>query len=145
MVMVPQETSGLAIGVVIVLVFSWESQVLCPAVEWSTGWRSVKMNRVLTISVVQESHHTFSATGHDDSRTWRATVVANEAGRLKVWKDLLSEWLDFKLIVPDLLASDWVNNFPESSQSHTRECYSSNTYCLTCATGGIGSATEYNE
>ena len=111
MVVVPQGSGILAVGVVVVLILPRLSSVLCPSIERSSAVRPVQVNRIRPISVVDESYNSFASLRHFEGRAWGDTVVSDESGFPKIRVDLLEERLDFDLIVVD-----------RKSSRRTREC-----------------------
>lgn len=109
--MVPQETSRLAVGVVIIFILTGEGQVLRPTVERGTRRRSVKMDGAFTIAMINKSDDRLNATGYDDGRARRGSVVADETSRFLARIDLLSEGLDIHLIHPDFLVGHRIEHF----------------------------------
>lgn len=57
------------------------------------------MNRISTISMVDEAHDSFTTLGHHQGRTGGDSIVSNQAGLAKVGIHLLLKWLDVDLIV----------------------------------------------
>jgi hypothetical protein len=94
MIMVPQESSWLAIEVIIVLVLTGEGQVLRPTIKRRTRRRPIEMYRALAIAMIDESDHRFGASRHDDCRTRRSAIVSNKTSRFLARVDLLSIGLD---------------------------------------------------
>lgn len=61
--------------------------------------RAVQMNRVGTISVIDEAYHSFSALLHLEGRTWSLAIISDKASLAKIRIDLLFERFDVDLIV----------------------------------------------
>lgn len=118
--MIPEHTSRLAVRIVVILVLSGVGNILRPSIERSTGVRAVQMDRVFNISIIGKPHDALCASWDDDGRPRRHAIVAYQPGSTKVRVHLLRKGLDLKLVVPDLLAGDWADDFPVSVASVSR-------------------------
>lgn len=96
------------------------SGVLCPTIEGRAGCRTivsenfgdarttpiltiraVKMNRVSTIRVIDESYYRLSPLAHHEGRARCHAIVAHKSSLAQVWVDLLFKRFDINLIVVD--------------------------------------------
>lgn len=111
-IMIPQQTSGLEVGVVVVLVLARECHILSPAIEGSSGRRAVKVDRVLDSGIVHEPDDGLGALWDNEGRAGRYSVVPYQLSRELVLVYLLLERLDLNLVVPDVIASDWIGDDP---------------------------------
>lgn len=104
MVVVPQTTRTLHIGVVIVLEFAGVGDILGPAVKGRAGVRTVEVDRVGILSMVDEPHDALRASGHDERRPGRHAVVADKLCWAQVGVDVFTERFDFNLVVKNVLS-----------------------------------------
>lgn len=119
-IVVPEGSPILAIWIVIVLVLVPFGDVFSPAVKGSPGWRvsssvefqlkeaqssniltvrSMEMNRISTISMIDEAHDSFTTLGHHQGRTGGNSIVSNQASLAEVGINLLLKWFDVDLVV----------------------------------------------
>ena len=70
------------------------------------------MHRIFAVCVVHKANNALGALWDDYGRARTFTVIANQASRLELGIDLLSERLDLKFIIPNLLPSDRIGDFP---------------------------------
>lgn len=110
MIMVPQQSRRLLVGIVVIFVLPWVGDIFRPTIERGTRVRSVKMNRVLGSGVVDESDDRLRSARNNQCRSRRDAVVAHQSCRAQVGINRLTERLDLKLVVPDLLVRDWVDD-----------------------------------
>lgn len=141
--MIPQETSRLPIGIVIILVLSRHDEVLCPSVKRSTRRRPMQMNGTLSIAMIDEPYNRLGTARYDDRWSGRGAIVPDKTSSLFARIYLVSEGLDVQLIIPDLLVSHRIDYLSSTASAKHIRIRSEPTYCLTWATGGIGSAAEY--
>lgn len=128
-IMIPNCAGILEIGIKVVLVLAGLGQVVCPSVERRTleslahvgyrGWASmrgvgllepyrvtaVQMDGARETAVVCEPDHTLGPLLFPEHRARNHSVVTDEGGRREVGVNLLGEFLDLDLVVPDLVAS----------------------------------------
>lgn len=99
--MIPQSSTTLRVGVVVVLVLTWGSGVLRPSIKWRSTIRSVEMDRTLANAFVDEPHDCFPSFLHHEGRAGRDAIIANECCSLFTGVNLLRERLDLDLVVID--------------------------------------------
>lgn len=104
MVVVPQQSGILLVGVVIILVLARGCHVFCPAVEWRPRIRSMQMDRVRQCRIVDKSDHRLCSTRNHKRRAWRDSIVADQICNTQIWVDRLGEWLDLHFVVLDVLS-----------------------------------------
>jgi hypothetical protein len=111
MVMIPKESGGLEIGIVVILVTSNWGNIFSPAIKWSSRRRAMQVHRVLAISVIHEADNRLSAFWYDNRRAGGDAVIAHQSSRLQASINLLGERLNFNLVVPYFFVSDRVYDF----------------------------------
>jgi hypothetical protein len=119
-VVIPERTCVLTVGIVVILVGVGLGGVLGPAVKRrprckkSLGFeypnkvgkhqltiRAMKMDRVCTIGVVDEAYDRLCSLAHHEGRTRCHAIITNQSGGTKVRVHLLGERLDVNLIIVD--------------------------------------------
>ncbi|KAL2284812.1 hypothetical protein FJTKL_08641 [Diaporthe vaccinii] len=103
-VVVPEQSGILLVGVVIILVFAGGRHIFCPTVERRPGIRSMQMDRVRDCRVVDESDHRLCSTRNHERRAWRHSIVSDQIRNTQVWVDRLGEWLDVHFVVLDFIS-----------------------------------------
>lgn len=111
-IVVPQHSTTLAIGIVVVLILANLNEIFCPTIERGTRRGTVQMNGTFTISVIDKANDALYASGHDDGWSGTSAIVTDQASWGLAGIHLLSVWLDIELMVPDLLVSDRIENLP---------------------------------
>lgn len=111
-IVVPQHSTALTIGIVVVLVLANLDEILCPTIERSTRWRTMQMNGTVAIPVVDKANDALYTTGHDDGWSGACAIVADKTTWRLSRVNLLVVWLDVKLMVPDLLVGDRIDDLP---------------------------------
>lgn len=79
--MVPQQTGRLEVRIVVVLVFTRVGGVGRPAVEGSSRWRPVKVDRGLSLRIIYEAYDDFGSPFDYDGRPGSDSVVADQGSR----------------------------------------------------------------
>ena len=107
-VVVPEQSCVLLVGVVVILEFSGGRHILCPAIEGRPGVGSVQMDRVRGRGIVDKSHHGLRSARNDECRAWGYSVISDQICDTQIRIDRLSEWLDIHFIVLDIPPRDGV-------------------------------------
>lgn len=68
------------------------------------------MNRVLGGGVVNKSDDRLRSARNNQCRSRGDAIVAHQSCRAQVGIDRLTERLDLKLVVPNFLVRDWIND-----------------------------------
>jgi hypothetical protein len=114
--MVPECASILCIGIVVIFVLTNTCGVFCPAIKGSARIRTMQMNRIGSITVVNEAHDRFCALLHHEGWAWYHAIIANEPGLWQVGIDLYINRLDVDFIVIDCFSSMVVDQSSVMSQ-----------------------------
>jgi len=129
MVVVPQHTAGLGVGVVIVLELSRLCDIFGPAIPGGAlrcvsvdsrpgehgkthRVRAVQMHRVGHGRVVDEPHHGLAASLDQECRAGRDAIVSHKVGGGLVGIHLLLKVVDVDLVVVNGLICDRVGDGP---------------------------------
>lgn len=73
------------------------------------------MDRVLAVCIIHKANDALRTLRNDDGRAGAFAIVADEASGFELRIYLLSERLDLKFVIPDLLSSDRIGNLPIES------------------------------
>lgn len=108
MVMVPLETAGLLIRIVVTLILSRLRNILSPTVPRSTAVRAMEVNRILDGALVEETNNAFRSSGDNERGPWGHAIVADHLSGSKVRVDMLRKGPNLNLIVLNVIPIDRV-------------------------------------
>lgn len=112
MVVIPQTAGILQVWVVVVLVFADFCDILSPAIKRRARVRTMEVDRVWVLGIVDEPHDGLSTSGNDERRSRRHAVVANKLCWFQVGVYLFGERFDLNLVIQDVISRYGVRKGP---------------------------------
>jgi hypothetical protein len=80
-VVVPESTLGLTVGVVVVLELTGEGNIFSPSIPWSSRVRTVQVDGGRVAVDVDESDNSLATSSHLEGVTWSDGTITSEGGR----------------------------------------------------------------